>query len=139
MKNAILGLIAVAIFAALPAHAKPHERQVRHEKGALDIAISIADRMLIKDYLRNSYGMKRCPPGLAKKNNGCLPPGLAKKYAMGRPLPPGIAKQRLPGGLMSQLHPIPGYQFVQVDKDVLLISEATQKVVDAVTLLSAVK
>ena len=24
-------------------------------------------------------GPKGCPPGLAKKNNGCMPPGLAKK------------------------------------------------------------
>ena len=24
-------------------------------------------------------GSKGCPPGLAKKNNGCLPPGQAKK------------------------------------------------------------
>ena len=22
----------------------------------------------------------RCPPGLAKKNNGCLPPGIAKRH-----------------------------------------------------------
>ena len=28
-----------------------------------------------------SYG---CPPGLAKKNNGCLPPGQAKKLARGQ-------------------------------------------------------
>ncbi len=27
---------------------------------------------------------KHCPPGLAKKNNGCLPPGQAKKiYGIG--------------------------------------------------------
>lgn len=30
-----------------------------------------------------------CPPGLAKKNNGCLPPGQAKKLAVGQPLPAG--------------------------------------------------
>jgi hypothetical protein len=24
-------------------------------------------------------GRKDCPPGLAKKDNGCLPPGQAKK------------------------------------------------------------
>ncbi len=26
-----------------------------------------------------AYGADGCPPGLAKKNNGCLPPGQAKK------------------------------------------------------------
>ena len=27
----------------------------------------------------NYWGSRSCPPGLAKKNNGCLPPGIAKR------------------------------------------------------------
>ena len=27
----------------------------------------------------NWWGDRNCPPGLAKRNNGCLPPGIAKK------------------------------------------------------------
>lgn len=27
----------------------------------------------------NFWGSNGCPPGLAKKNNGCLPPGIAKQ------------------------------------------------------------
>ena len=27
-----------------------------------------------------TYNGGRCPPGLAKKGNGCMPPGQAKKY-----------------------------------------------------------
>ena len=27
----------------------------------------------------NFWGNRSCPPGLAKKNNGCLPPGIAKQ------------------------------------------------------------
>lgn len=39
------------------------------------------------------YGVGGCPPGLAKKNNGCLPPGQAKKlYGVG---------QRIRGGALS--------------------------------------
>lgn len=31
------------------------------------------------------YGVGGCPPGLAKKHNGCLPPGQAKKlYSVGQ-------------------------------------------------------
>ena len=30
------------------------------------------------------YGIGGCPHGLAKKNNGCLPPGQAKKLARGQ-------------------------------------------------------
>jgi hypothetical protein len=31
-----------------------------------------------------AYGMGGCPPGLAKKHNGCMPPGQAKKLARGQ-------------------------------------------------------
>ena len=27
-----------------------------------------------------SYSGQNCPPGLAKKDNGCMPPGLAKRH-----------------------------------------------------------
>ena len=30
------------------------------------------------------YGMGGCPPGLAKKHNGCMPPGQARKLARGQ-------------------------------------------------------
>lgn len=30
------------------------------------------------------YGHGGCPPGLAKKNNGCMPPGQARKLARGQ-------------------------------------------------------
>jgi len=36
------------------------------------------------------YGVGGCPPGLAKKNNGCMPPGQAKKlYRTGQRWPLG--------------------------------------------------
>ena len=38
----------------------------------------------------NHYAQANCPPGLAKKNNGCQPPGQAKKlYNVGQRLPYG--------------------------------------------------
>ena len=35
------------------------------------------------------YGVGGCPPGLAKKQNGCLPPGQAKKLLRGQHFPSG--------------------------------------------------
>lgn len=35
------------------------------------------------------YGVGGCPPGLAKKENGCMPPGQAKKLFRG-PHGPGM-------------------------------------------------
>lgn len=40
------------------------------------------------------YGTGGCPPGLAKKNNGCLPPGQAKKlYNRGQRWPGSYGQQ----------------------------------------------
>jgi hypothetical protein len=33
---------------------------------------------------RVGYGVGGCPPGLAKKHNGCMPPGQAKKLYRGQ-------------------------------------------------------
>jgi hypothetical protein len=36
------------------------------------------------------YGIGSCPPGLAKKHNGCMPPGQAKKLYRGARFPSGF-------------------------------------------------
>ncbi len=37
-----------------------------------------------------------CPPGLAKKNNGCLPPGQARKLGVGDRIPAHLDEYNLP-------------------------------------------
>jgi hypothetical protein len=37
------------------------------------------------------YGVGGCPPGLAKKNPACVPPGQAKKLGIGQVMPSGYA------------------------------------------------
>lgn len=110
-----------------------------NDKASVGISIDLGDRDIIRKYLGDNH-RKNCPPGLAKKNNGCLPPGIAKKrYQVGEPL--GFDVEFSPVGrfLLDKLKPVPsGYMYVNVDKDILLISQATKRVVDAVTLLSAV-
>ena len=79
-------------------------------------------------------GRKGCPPGLAKKNNGCLPPGQARKYAIGRPLPAGVVMYPVPAAIVVQLPPAPrGHKYVRVAADILLIAVGTSMVVDAIT------
>lgn len=108
-------------------------RHSDHDK----LVIVDSDRVIIQNYLHNYY-INTCPPGLAKKRNGCLPPGQAKKlYVIGEPLE--VSWYPVPDVLLHQLYPVPvGYRYVMVDKDVLLIGEASKKVIDAITLLSAV-
>jgi Ni/Co efflux regulator RcnB len=86
------------------------------------------DRDTVRTWYRNEYAAGRCPPGLAKKNNGCLPPGQAKKmWNMGEPLPPQVVYYPIPRELYAQLTPPPyGYQYVRVDNDILLMVTATR-------------
>lgn len=83
-----------------------------------------------------SAGPKTCPPGLAKKNNDCLPPGQAKKrYQIGQPIPGGVRLVPVPAGNLPT--PQAGQIYVEVDGDLLLIAEATRKVLEAIILVDA--
>ena len=73
MKHLLILAGAAALATTAPAFAKPDHakgHKGHHAKGHV------------------GYGMGGCPPGLAKKNNGCLPPGQAKKlYNIGQRWP----------------------------------------------------
>lgn len=122
-----------------------HEYEVEHHKssgheddGMTTIRIGDDDRSYIHHYLEDSY-KRDCPPGLAKKHNGCLPPGQAKRYTIGYRLPDDVIWAPVPSDILEHLRPAPaGYKYVKVDTDILLIGEASKKVIDAVTLLSGV-
>ena len=63
-----------------------------------------------------------------------LPPGIQKKLARGGTLPPGIAKQHLPDGLIKQLPAVPhGYERRIVGNDVLLVEINTGVIADIIT------
>jgi hypothetical protein len=59
-----------------------------------------------------------------------LPPGIAMNLARGKPLPPGIQKVYLPSDLVSQLPAYPGYEYLGVGKDVLLVDSKTGIIAD---------
>ncbi|TFZ00352.1 RcnB family protein [Ramlibacter humi] len=96
------------------------------------------DRQVVRVYYGEHYGgHKACPPGLAKKHNGCLPPGQARKYAVGQPLPQGVVLYPVPQPVLVQLPPPPpGHKYVRVAADVLLIAVGSSMVVDAITDLA---
>jgi hypothetical protein len=47
---------------------------------------AVVDQVRLDDRRRGRGLIEGCPPGLAKKNNGCLPPGLAAKSGNGAAL-----------------------------------------------------
>lgn len=105
----------------------------RHEGTHVEFRFGDQDRRVVREYYGTQVRGGNCPPGLAKKNNGCLPPGQAKKWAMGRPLPRDVVYYDLPHDLIVRLPAPPmGHRYVQVAGDVLLIAIGTSMVVDAV-------
>lgn len=92
-----------------------------------------SQRTVVRTYYTEQYRVGRCPPGLAKKNNGCLPPGQARKWAVGQPLPRELIYYSVPTAVIVQLGAPPaGHRYVRVATDILLIAIGTGMVIDAI-------
>ena len=86
------------------------------------------------------YGVGGCPPGLAKKNNGCMPPGQAKKlYNTGQRFPLGYGHpwtyNQIPPILRQQYGFEPMYNYYygdgylyRVDPKTMLISQVVNAI-----------
>jgi Ni/Co efflux regulator RcnB len=91
-------------------------------------------RAHVRSYYEEEFRGGHCPPGLAKKHNGCMPPGQAKKWRMGQPLPREVVIYDVPPALVVRIGtPPPGYKYVRVASDILLIAVGTRMVADAIT------
>ena len=124
MKHLLILAGVAALASTAPAYAKPD-----HAKGNKGHGNSYA----------YGYGHS-CPPGLAKKNNGCLPPGQAKKlYHTGQHWPRNYGYawnyNQIPYDMRSQYHFDPndryyygdGYIY-QVDPATMLISQVVSAI-----------
>jgi len=155
-----LALLIAGILAAGPALAdKPswagggdkQDKKERHEKGKGRDRDKASDHdkgrqgkaggghfidrhtVVVREYYGEQFRAGKCPPGLAKKRNGCMPPGQAKKWQVGRPLPGDVVYYDLPPALVVQLGPPPaGHRYVRVAADILLLAVGTGMVVDAI-------
>lgn len=91
-------------------------------------------RVRVDVYYDSQFRRGRCPPGLARKHNGCMPPGhVVRQWERGRPLPRNVVYAPLPRDLVVQLPPPPlHHEYVRVASDVLLIATGTAMVIDAI-------
>lgn len=90
-------------------------------------------RRILIDYYGGQARAGHCPPGLAKKGNGCMPPGQAKKWRRGYVLPADVRYYPLAPEILVRLPPPPPqHRYVQVAGDILMIAVGTSMVVDAV-------
>lgn len=115
-------------------------RQERREEGRRD-GIQHGDRghfqeqqqVMVREYYGNQFRRGRCPPGLAKKHNGCMPPGQERKWQVGHQLPRDVVYYAVPQPLVIQIgQPPSGYRYVRVASDILLMAIGTGMIVDAI-------
>ncbi|MGB6135529.1 MAG: hypothetical protein WBG74_03000 [Shewanella sp.] len=111
-----------------------YEKNKNHDKDDNNKVYFNADRkVIINNYYYARRDAKSCPPGLAKKNNGCKAPGKVKKWRKGQPLPSDVIYYDVQPELIVQLGRIPeGQKIVRVGADLLLISIGTGMVIDAI-------
>lgn len=120
MRNLILIASAAAMAASMPALAKPGKgggqgaAHASAKGGKSEVRAAAGARAKVRAPVRgqrvtagdrngngildsrerraagNRYGANDCPPGLARKDNGCLPPGQARKiFTQGQRIPAG--------------------------------------------------
>jgi hypothetical protein len=113
---------------------EPKDQKGKSQDGKVTVVFSDSQRKAARLYFVEEHGRGHCPPGLAKKQNGCLPPGQAKKrYVVGHSLPHGIVVEQLPVELSVRIGPAPpGYRYGILDGDLVKLAVGTMLVVDAI-------
>lgn len=140
MKKLTTLLLVLILASAGPASAdKPQHKGKGKDKSKGDsvqlvVTFGDRDREAAREYFSRKYGKGNCPPGLAKKNNGCLPPGQAKKrYRVGERLSREVVYVDAPAELVVKLSPPPaGQKYVMIDGDLVKLAVGTLLVVDAI-------
>jgi uncharacterized low-complexity protein len=127
-------ILAVIVSVASPAAVVAGKKKEKKHEAETVIVFTKDDRAAARVYFEGKHGKGKCPPGLAKKNNGCLPPGHAKKrYVVGQKLPKDVVFEEPPVELTVKIRPAPaGYRYVMLDGDLVKLAVGTMLVVDAI-------
>lgn len=146
-KKVGLALVAAGLLVSCTVAAAPNDRggnrggdnNERHEEAdsGKKHRFDEHQRTVVQDYFVRQHREGKCPPGLAKKHNGCLPRGQAMKWQVGQVLPGATNWYELSRALEIQLGQAPtGYRYAAVDENVLLLELGTMLVVDVIQAFS---
>lgn len=128
----ILCALLVGLFSFFPA-AKAEENQYRNwnTSGYRQTAsFTQNDKNIVIQYYQRYCTAKR-----TKKTQDCIPATTPKKYTLGKPLANNTKVRALPNDLLAKLSTLPrGYEYLKIDRDVLIVSTRTGKVVDVVVM-----
>ena len=116
--------------------AKEYKKAEKRERKEIQPGTYFNDqqRTVVRQYYVQNYSNgKKCPPGLAKKNNGCMPPGQARSWAVGQPVPRGVTVYSVPQQVIVQLPPAPyGYRYSRIGGDIVLVRQQNNLIVDII-------
>ncbi len=119
--------------------AKDYKRADKRERKEIQPGTYFNDqqRIVVREYYVQNYSnSKKCPPGLAKKNNGCMPPGQVRNWAVGQPVPRGVTVYTVPQPVIVQLPPAPfGYRYARIGGDIILVHQQSNLIVDIIQVL----
>jgi Ni/Co efflux regulator RcnB len=115
-------------------HDKQDDKHGKHDEVRQGAYFNDQHRAYVHQYYGQHYGKGHsCPPGLAKKNNGCMPPGQARKWAVGQPIPTGVAIYPVPQPILVRLPPPPsGYNYARLGGDIALVYRRDNLIVDII-------
>ena len=121
MKHAFLLASAVALGFAGPALADPgHGHGHGHDDG-------------------QRFNEGDCPPGLAKKHNGCMPPGQARKFGRGDRYESGYGTsysyQRIPYDLRRRYALSPRYRYYYDNGTIYAVDPRTMLIAQVISAL----
>jgi Ni/Co efflux regulator RcnB len=118
-------------------HSDSNERTQESGYSHLQNYFTAQRRSVVVNVYANEFKEKKCPPGLAKKHNGCNPPGQVRKWRRGHALPHDLDYHDVSPLLIKSIGPAPsGYRYVRIANDILLITIGTNMVIDALEDIS---
>ena len=122
-------------------HQREHRQAQRRERQNIPPGtyFNADQRTYVHQYYTQNYGNgKGCPPGLAKKNNGCMPPGQVRHWVVGQPVPRNVVVYSVPQPVIMQLPPAPyGYRYSRIGGDIVLVQQQNNIIVDIIQGLLA--
>ena len=140
MRSVLVKVLILAIALPCPLLAEKGDKGKKNKgkKGdAVTVSFRVDQRDHVRGYFVKKHGRGNCPPGLAKKNQQCLPPGqLKKRYVVGQPVPQEIEIRAVPEDLVVMIGAPPsGYRYGLIDGDVVEVTVTTRVVVDFIDVL----
>ena len=117
-------------------YAKAQKRAEKRRRKDIKEGTYFDDRQResVRQYYTHTYSQgRRCPPGLVKKHNGCMPPGQAANWQVGQPVPRGVTVYAVPQPVVRLLPPAPyGYRYAGIGGDIVLVQQQNNLIVDII-------